>query len=57
MVSFTLKDTLPLGKEPTIPIEEESRWAPELVWMLLKRGKSLPPSGIKSCFLSVSSPT
>jgi hypothetical protein len=36
--------SLPPWKEP---IEEEAGWAPEPVWTLWRRGKSLPLPGIE----------
>jgi hypothetical protein len=32
--------SLPLGKEPPVPIVQEDRWAPELVWMQRLEKKS-----------------
>jgi hypothetical protein len=32
------------GKEPLVSIVEEDGWAPELVWMLWNREKSLVPA-------------
>jgi len=29
---------IPLGKEPPVPIELQTRWTPELVWLLWRRG-------------------
>jgi len=38
------------GKEPTIPIDQEAGWTPELVWMLRRRRKkkSTAPAGIQT---------
>jgi hypothetical protein len=36
--------TTPRRKEPTVPIGYEVGWAPELVWMLWAREKSLAPA-------------
>jgi hypothetical protein len=41
--------TLLMGKEPTVPIEQEALWAPELVWTLWRRDKSLFLAGFKPC--------
>jgi hypothetical protein len=35
---------LPLGKVPPVPIEYKGGWAPELLWMFWRRGKSLAPA-------------
>jgi hypothetical protein len=39
--------TLTLGKEYPVPIVQEAEWAPELVWMLWRRAKSLVLTGIE----------
>jgi hypothetical protein len=36
---------LPLGKSPPLPIGYEAGWAPESVWKLWSREKSLAPAG------------
>jgi hypothetical protein len=39
---------LPPGKDPQVPIEMEAVWAPELVWMLLSKEKSLASAGSRT---------
>jgi hypothetical protein len=41
----------PLGKEAQVPVKEEVMWAPEMVRMLLRRGKSLAHAMTYSIFL------
>jgi hypothetical protein len=48
--------TLPLSKESLVPIEWETQWAPETVWTLWKREKSLAPASSQSMIPWVSSP-
>jgi hypothetical protein len=53
MVIFThAPATLPLGKEPPVPIGEEVWWAPELVWTLQRREKSYTAEN-QTCHLSL----
>jgi hypothetical protein len=37
--------TLPPGKGPLVPIGQEARWAPELVWTQRLEEKSFAPAG------------
>jgi hypothetical protein len=47
---------LPLGKVAAVPIEYEPGWAPELVWLLWKREKSLTFSGNQTMICWLFSP-
>jgi len=38
-------DTLTPGKDPLVFAEQEAKWAPELVWMIWSREKSVSPVG------------
>jgi hypothetical protein len=42
---FHAPASLPPGKEPSVPTVSESGWAPETVWTLWNREKSLSPAG------------
>lgn len=50
VVSFTFQ-LLYNRREPLVPIEWECRWAPELVWMLQGRDKSLIHSRNELAFI------
>jgi hypothetical protein len=45
--------TLPLGKEPLVPIGKEAGWAPEPIWTNLERREILPLLGLKLLPLAV----
>jgi hypothetical protein len=36
------------GKEPPVPIRQESGWPPQPIWTLLRREKSLSLAGIRT---------
>jgi len=42
---MNLLNTLTPGKDPVVFAEQEAKWAPELVWMIWSREKSVAPIG------------
>jgi len=48
---FHAATTLPLQKEPSVPIEQEAGWVLEPVWVRQRRDDVIPLLGTKTPFL------